>query len=274
MKLTNNFGAPPSVVAAIEADPYSKDGADFSVTELIKPPQIRRLWLKHEHEISIDVREEIWKLLGKGVHAAIEQGGGTGIKEQRFHAECNGSTISGAIDLVLDGAITDYKITSVFSVQQGLKEDWERQLNLYQWLLRQNEIASTSLTIVAICRDWMKSRIGTLDYPQSPVVVIKVPVWNDERQDRYVLNRVRIHTQENTVPCTLEERWARGAFAVGGGKGRPKPFNSLHDATAYINGKQNPSLRVVAAKTKFIRCESWCEVAPFCPQWQTEKGEN
>ena len=64
MKLTNKFDAPASIVAAIEADPYTKDGADFSVTELISPPQIRRLWKKHEEEISIDVRDEVWKLLG------------------------------------------------------------------------------------------------------------------------------------------------------------------------------------------------------------------
>lgn len=273
MNLTNNFGAPKSVVAAIEGDPYSKDGADFSVTELIKPPQVRRLWLEHDDEISVDVREEVWKLLGKGVHAALEQAGDVGIKEQRLHAECDGSTISGAIDLVDDGKVVDYKVTSVFSVQQGLKEDWERQLNLYQWLLRQNGIPSTSLEIVAICRDWMKSRIHTPNYPNSPIVVIKVPVWSDERQDRYMLERIRVHTQDKTLPCTPEERWARGAYKVTGGKGRPKPFNTLHDATSYVNSEQNLSLRVVAGKAKYVRCESWCEVAPFCPQWQSEKGE-
>ena len=273
MNLTNNFGAPPSVVAAIEGDPYSKDGADFSVTELIKPPQVRRLWIKHDDDISVDVRDEVWKLLGKGVHAALEQGGDVGIKEQRLHATCEGSTISGAIDLVNDGAITDYKVTSVFSVQQGLKEDWERQLNLYAWLLRQNDIEVTSLEIVTICRDWMKSRVKTPNYPKSPVVVFKVPVWSEERQDRYVRQRVKIHTQEATIPCTPEERWARGAYKVTGGKGRPKPFNTLHDATSYINGEQNTGLRVVAGKAKYVRCESWCEVAPFCSQWQSEQGE-
>ncbi len=75
MKLTNKFDTPDAIVAAIEADPYTKDGADFSVTELISPPQIRRLWKKHHEDISIDVRDEVWKLLGKGVHAALEQAG-------------------------------------------------------------------------------------------------------------------------------------------------------------------------------------------------------
>ena len=92
MNLTNNYGAPDSIVDAIRNDPYTKDGADFSITELIKPPQIRRLWQDHEDEISVDVREEVWKLLGKGVHSAIEQADSEGTKEQRFHAEHDGVT--------------------------------------------------------------------------------------------------------------------------------------------------------------------------------------
>ena len=84
MKLTNNYGAPDSIVDAVRNDPYTKDGADFSITELIKPPQIRRLWKKHEDDITVDVREQIWKLLGTGVHAAIERADSKGTKEQRF----------------------------------------------------------------------------------------------------------------------------------------------------------------------------------------------
>lgn len=272
MKLTNEFGAPESIIEAIQNDPYTKDGADFSVTELIKPPQIRRLWNKHEDEISIDVREEIWKLLGKGVHTVLEsQGGKVGLKEQRLHATCEGVSISGAIDFVDDGAVTDYKVTSTYAVMRGLKEDWEKQLNLYVWLLRQNDHAVKSLSIVAICRDWMRSRLHTPNYPQSPVVVLAVPLWSENRQDRYINERVRIHTQKSTLPCTPEERWARGAYSVTG-KGRPKSFDSLNEATVYVNEQNVRSLKIVESNAKYVRCESWCEVADFCPQWATTKG--
>ena len=272
MKLTNNYGAPDSIVDAIREDPYTKDGADFSVTELIKPPQIRRLWQEHEDEISVDVREQIWKLLGTGVHAAIERADSAGTKEQRFHAEHDGVTISGAIDLIEDdGSITDYKVTSTYSVQRGLKEDWEKQLNLYAWLLRQNDITATKLNIVCVCRDWMKSRIGKYDYPESPVVVLSVPMWRDGRQDDYVDQRVRVHTQESTIPCTPEERWARGAYQVNpmhSGGGKPRSFDSLQDATNYINNKKTGSYKIIDGDAKYVRCESWCEVAEFCPQWK------
>ena len=275
MNLTNNYGAPDSIVDAIRNDPYTKDGADFSVTELIKPPQIRRLWQDYEDEISVDVREEVWKLLGKGVHSAIEQADSEGTKEQRFHAEHDGVTISGAIDLIGDdGSVTDYKVTSTYSVQRGLKEDWEKQLNLYAWLLRQNDITATKLNIVCICRDWVRSRVGKYNYPESMVVVLSVPIWRDGRQDDYVDQRIRVHTQEATIPCTPEERWARGAYQVNpthSGGGKPRSFDSLQEATNYINKQKTGSYSVVDGNAKYIRCESWCEVADFCPQW---KGGN
>tara|TARA_R110000787_G_scaffold50067_2_gene119631 strand:+ start:1344 stop:2195 length:852 start_codon:yes stop_codon:yes gene_type:complete len=276
LKLTNNYGAPDSIVDAIRNDSYTKGGADFSITELIKPPQIRRLWNKHEEEISVDVREQIWKLLGTGVHAAIEQADSAGTKEQRFHTEHNGVTISGAIDLIGDdGSIIDYKVTSCYSVQHGLKEDWEKQLNMYAWLLRQNDITATKLNIVCICRDWMKSRVGKYDYPESPVVVLSVPMWRDGRQDDYVDQRVRVHRQESTIPCTPEERWARGAYQVNpmhSGGGKPRSFDTLREATDYINSKKSGSYQIVDGAAKFVRCESWCEVSDFCPQWKGGKG--
>ena len=308
MKLTNEYGAPDEIVRAIQNDSYTKGGADFSVTELIKPPQIRRLWNEHEEDISIDVRDEMFKLLGTAVHSILDSApkcdmcdgaglvhdhdtepcdscDGTGviddgkIREKRFYADHNDTTISGAIDLIdpTHGSmvVTDYKVTSAYSVKKGLKEDWERQLNLYAWLLRQNGITATKLQIVAICRDWMKSRVGKYDYPDSMVVVLSVPIWRDGRQDDYVDQRVRVHTQESTLPCTPEERWARGAYQVNpqhSGGGRPRSFDTLQDATDYINKQRTGSYSIKDGNAKYVRCESWCEVAPFCPQWKGEKG--
>ena len=197
------------------------------------------------------------------------------IRERRFYAEHNGVTISGAVDLIDGGVVTDYKVTSAYSVKRGLKQDWERQLNLYAWLLRQNDMTATKLNIVCICRDWMKSRAGKSDYPDSPVVVLSVPVWRDGRQDDYVDQRIRLHTQESTIPCTPEERWARGAYQVNpmhSGGGRPRSFDTLQDATDYINKQKSGSYKMVDGNAKYVRCEDWCEVAPFCPQWKGDKG--
>mgnify|MGYP003640761910 CR=1 FL=1 len=109
MKLTNQYGAPDVFIKAIEADPYDKGEADFSVTGLLQPPQITRLWKENEDLLTSDVRDEVWKLLGSGVHAVLE-GHGDGTVEQRLFSEHEGVRISGAVDLVKDGHVTDYKV--------------------------------------------------------------------------------------------------------------------------------------------------------------------
>ena len=174
MNITNMYGAPKSILQAVTADPYTKGEADFSVTELIKPPQINRLWAEHENKISIDVRDEIWKLLGRGVHNVLEQYSDGGVSEERHFAKVGDVTVSGAIDLVDNGMVTDYKVTSTYSVTKGLKVEWEQQLNMYSWLLRQNDISSNNLRIVAICRIGLEAGVIEVK-PTLPVLLQSFP---------------------------------------------------------------------------------------------------
>jgi len=272
MIITNEHGAPDVFVRAAENDMYSMGDADISVTGLIQPPQIARLRKEHEDKLSSDVRDELWKLLGTGVHSVLEANN-PGTSEKRYFADHTyGVVISGAIDLLEDGAVTDYKVTSVYTVQQPLKKDWESQLNLYAWLLRQNDIETKSLTIVAICRDWMRSRADRdPKYPSSPIVSIPVPLWLPKIQDDYVNERVAIHTAEDTASCSNEERWARGGYKVVSNAKKDKKFGSLADAAAWINKQKGGNYSVVDVEPKFIRCESWCDVSEFCPQWRGEQ---
>ena len=277
MNITNMHGAPESILQAVTADPYTKGEADFSVTELIKPPQINRLWAEHENKISMDVRDEFWKLLGRGVHNVLEQYSDGGVSEERHFAKVGDLTVSGAIDLVSNGMVTDYKVTSTYSVMKGLKPEWEQQLNMYSWLLRQNDISSSSLRIVALCRDWIRSRSDRSQrYPASPIVILPVPKWPDEQQDQYIEERVRVHMDESTIPCTSEERWARGKYMVTGTDvklKKPKLFDTLMEASVWTQGKENPvkgiAYQITETTPTYVRCEgNWCGVRDFCPQYQ------
>lgn len=277
MNITNMYGAPESILQAVTADPYTKGEADFSVTELIKPPQINRLWAEHENKISMDVRDEFWKLLGRGVHNVLEKYSDGGVSEERHFAKVGDLTVSGAIDLVSNGMVTDYKVTSTYSVMKGLKPEWEQQLNMYSWLLRQNDISSSSLRIVALCRDWIRSRSDrSQKYPASPIVIIPVPKWPDEQQDQYIEERVRVHMDESTIPCTSEERWARGKYMVTGTDvklKKPKLFDTLMEASVWTQGKENPvkgiAYQITETTPTYVRCEgNWCGVRDFCPQYQ------
>ena len=277
MNITNMHGAPESILQAVTADPYTKGEADFSVTELIKPPQINRLWAEHENKISIDVRDEIWKLLGRGVHNVLEQYPAGGGPEERHFAKVGDITVSGAIDLLKNGMVTDYKVTGYYSVAKGLRVEWEQQLNTYSWLLRQNDISSNSLRIVAICRDWIRSRSDrSKTYPASPVAILPVPKWPDEQQDQYIEERVRVHMDESTIPCTSEERWARGRYMVTGTGvklKKPKLFDTLREASVWTQEKENPikgiAYQITETTPTYVRCEgNWCGVRDFCSQYQ------
>lgn len=235
MKVTNQFGAPEQFVRALENDGYSKGDADFSATGLLRPPQMAHLEKEHEDKLSTDVSDMLFALLGTGVHSLLEGCAPEGsLVEERWFAEMNGYTVSGAIDLYSDGHVMDYKVTGTYSTQVG-KPEWEQQLNIYAWLLRQNDMPVESLTICAICRDWSQTKVERQrNYPESPIVTINIPVWLPDVAERFVSERIEMHTSSKIPPCTDKERWARK------------------------NGQ-------------YIRCENYCSVADFCPQFQEEE---
>lgn len=47
MKYTNKFNLPDGLARAVMNDPYSKGDADFSVTELLDPPQLTQFRKPH-----------------------------------------------------------------------------------------------------------------------------------------------------------------------------------------------------------------------------------
>ena len=158
MKYTNHHKLPDAFVNFAERDTYSKGEADISVTSLIDSP---RVWLMREHykdQMSSDVVDLIWPLFGTAVHHILEQDDGKDvIREERLFYTDGEWILSGAIDhQKTDGKtieITDYKVTSVWSVIHG-KPEWENQLNTYAFLVQKAKgVKVTKLQICAILRD-------------------------------------------------------------------------------------------------------------------------
>ena len=235
MAITNRHGVPEQFVRALENDKYSKGDADFSATGLLRPPQITHLESLHGDSLTTDVSDMLFALLGTGVHAVLEGSAPeSALVEKRWFADIDGASVSGAIDLYDDGHVTDYKVTGTYSTMVG-KPEWEQQLNIYAWLLRKNDMPVKSLTICAVCRDWSATKVqrSSRGYPASPIVTIDIPVWTPEAAQDFVRERVELHTAESVPPCTDQERWARS-----GGR--------------------------------YVRCENYCSVADFCPQYNEE----
>jgi len=287
MKITNNFGAPPAVVNAIQFDAYDNGGADISVTGLINSPRIVLLQEYNKDLLEMDVREKVWSFVGTAVHTALEAHAPQGsIAEERLFVEYNGWKISGAIDLQIDNGdgtweINDYKVVGEFSVRAE-KDEWVQQLNLYAYMMRVTKNRRvTRLRIVAFIRDWMRKK-SEIDpsYPQSMIYPIEIPVWSDEEQEAYFKERVDIHQKAKNdvasgkplVLCTDKERWHRpGAFALM--KKNRKSAVKLYDNREEAENAIGEDNYIEDRPGTDVRCEgNWCQVRDWCRQWLDAKA--
>lgn len=273
MEITNKHNLPEVFRRFAVADKYSRGGARKSITQLIDSPRVDALKRQHWDEIEVDVSERIWALLGTAVHAILEEATPEyQIAEERLFAEHSGWTISGGIDNQEADTqvtknqkgytVTDYKVTTAYVVKSQ-KPIWKYQLNSYAYLLRKaKNIKVTKLQIVAIVRDWSRNKAEqNEEYPQAPIVVVDIPVWGEEQQDKFVADRIDLHQEteirsmvdEPLPECSAEERWQDPAmYAVMNrtedtwavmkpGKSRAdKVFDNESDATQHsmkVNGQ-------------------------------------
>lgn len=272
MHITNRAGLPAPIVQAILNDPYDAGDSDISVTRLIQPPQMRKLMREHGQELSEDASDRIWALLGQAVHTILERAykGSSAIVERRIYREVAGWNVSGQFDVLEDGILSDYKITSVYA-RDG-KREWEEQLNLLRALAATDPSLSeiTKLQIVAIFRDWRPKEALKDDYPDSQVAIIPVTLWTIEKAEAFLHERVQQHQSDNPPPCTDDERWLqpeKWALMKKGAKRAIKLFEAKPDNVELQNGQfweHRPGA--------YRRCESYCSVSSVCPQLLGGRG--
>ena len=289
MLVSNKFNLPEVVVKALTVDTYSRGNSDISITTLIDSPRIGILQKEHEGEIEQDAVDFLWSRFGTSVHNMFEdaaEGDDTCISEERLFNDVQGWTVSGAIDLQHvepDGVVvSDYKVTSVWSVIYD-KVEWHRQLNCYAWLVRHaKQLPVKQLRIIAILRDWQRRKAEEGgNYPESPIMIVDIPLWSDSEQDEYVDTRVRMHQSahggwafDDELPnCSDSERWVKPTTYAVRKKSRVRAIK-IHDS--YDSAKEHA---IEMGKEHFVeerkgsatRCEqNWCRVAQWCDQYQGE----
>lgn len=268
--LTNKYKLPSGIVQAVANDPYTKGASDISVTGLIQPPYIRKL--REQTEVIEDVADRIWSLLGQSVHTILERAyAGSGIAEQRLFMTVNGWTVSGQMDVLEDGVLSDFKVTSVWS-RDG-KAEWEQQLNLLRVLCEHHGHKVDRLQIIAIYRDWQKSKTFDKDYPETQVGVIPVPMWPLERAQAFMLERVKAHQHDEPGHCSDDERWLTPtvwAVKKDGRKSALKLFDNQEEAQEMADDLGKGHF-VEFRPGEYRRCASYCNVSHACPVWQGEK---
>jgi hypothetical protein len=96
MKITNKQGLPAPLVALLSRDYYSKGSSQYSVTELMSSPKIKRLREQYDGEMEVDVTKLIASQLGTFMHGKLEAKEVEGyLNEERIFAEVDGVTVSG-----------------------------------------------------------------------------------------------------------------------------------------------------------------------------------
>lgn len=291
MEITNVHNVPAPLVTLAKKQYYSKGKSDYSVTELMSPPRVRRLQEAHDTERVQDVADMLWPLLGSALHVVMERGETEGwVSEERLFMEVDGVTISGAIDLqeeTPDGIIIhDYKFTSAWAVMNA-KIDWEQQLNIYKLLVERVKGKKViGLRICALIRDY--SRHDTREgYPRASIHMVDIPLWDSQKAMDYIHSRLEAHQESKVAAdfkeqlplCSAEDRWMSETIYAVMRDGRKTAIRVVKDegeAKAIAQeesakGKGEAYVDVRLGEPK--RCTGdYCGVAQWCSQYQEEQS--
>lgn len=262
------------MVNAVRRQEYSKGDSDISVTTLLDPPRKRVLLQRHHEEIEEDCSQVLYRLYGSIAHTIMHKNS-EGLAEKRFYMNVLGWRVSGQMDLVENKTVLDYKFSSVWSFLDGVKPEYEAQLNLYKLLAEHNELEIEKLTIIALFRDWSANEARRSDnYPKDPVQVYNIPIWEPEKAKAFLEERVRLHQEaETNLPeCSSADKWERPtkyALMKKGNTRASRVYDTMDEAAA----NKKPEHEIEVRPGEWVRCADYCGAAPFCCLWQEHKKQ-
>jgi hypothetical protein len=283
MIITNKHGVPEPLVTLASKEYYSKGASQYSVTEIMSPPKIKRLREQYNDQIKQDVSDMLWNLLGSALHVVMERGATDGwTMEERLYKEVDGVTVSGAIDIQQETpegvVIIDYKFTSAWAVMQE-KEEWQQQLNVYKWLVETVKRKKVvGLKICALVRDFNRHETKE-GYPKASIEMVDIPMWDSVKTEAYVRERLNLHRDakvsadfgDELPACSDTDRWqSETIYAVKreGRKTAIRLFKTIEEANELAE-KEKGYVETRLGEPK--RCTgNYCGVAEWCEQYQGE----
>jgi len=281
MSISNNYNLPLPLYKALSKERYAPIAGRLSATALIDAPLVRVLMMKHVKEIEEDASERMWAMLGTAIHWVIEQNGSKEASEaKRICKHKSGATLVCIGDFYENQILTDWKVTSTWSWLLGGKSTWEKQLNVVKYIYELNEMPVKEMYVYAILRDWVKSKSYDRDYPDIPFQGVKIPIWEPEKLEKYIDERVEAHlfaeslidSIGNVPICTPEERWQRpDTYAVKreGIKRAVRVFDTNDEAEKFMEKAKAKDLFIENRKGSEIRCNSFCSVNRFCEYFKS-----
>lgn len=288
MQYTNKYGLPAAFVSAASSGRRDFDMSTYSVTELLKGPREILLSRRHDAELSEDVSECVWRILGTAVHKVFEeQPREPGeLREVRLRASSGSATVTGKFDSFneLSGELLDWKTSGARKVAKGEFDDWRTQALAYAWLLFENGYEPRSARFVVILKDFSPSQAGSREgYPEAPVAVVDFPVSRElayevgavlqEKADR-LASMAAVPDWELPL-CSEHERWALPkTYCVmrDGASRATKNFGTDRDAAEDFADSKGAGYSVVERGGGDNKCARYCAAAPFCSHWVENYG--
>lgn len=265
----------PAPLLAMATENRRPTEGRYGINELNGSPRVAQLKRRHWDDIEVDPAENLWMVFGKLLHSQLQgREELNALAEERIKVRILDRDVVGVVDHYTDGVVTDYKFVSTFASKDGVKLEWEQQLNCYAYLLRSQGFAVKKLQICCIYRDWSQAKADTIkDYPPR-AEVLNVPLWTEEQQLAHLEVRVALH-KDNEIRedkflthCTDEERWCKpGKFALmkRGAKRAIKLFDDEESAQKACAEATAGLHYVEQRQTEYTRCER-CEVKQWCNQ--------
>lgn len=313
-KYTNKDNVSLPLAVWLMHDDYDYDKRDnvISATALLKPT--RALVLIDEYKGSdktVDIMSLVSARMGSAIHAVAEQAwtnrgniskalqalqvsnldeklvinpdvvkeGDIPIYvEQRHEKEINDYIISGKYDLVVDGTVSDYKSTSVWSYifdSNALK--YTQQASIYKWLAP-DRITDNAVHIQYIFTDWSAAQaMRDSSYPQTRVLTKEYPIWSVEQTEHFIkekldlLKQYKGRPQEELPQCTKEELWeSETTYKYYKNPTKmarsTKNFDNMDEAN--IRLANDGGVGTVVTVPGEVKACRYCEVSDICKQAQ------
>jgi len=272
---------------------YTRIGSDVSVTELMEAPRIAHLRSRHGKKVpSKDLSNELPAIIGMSVHSGLQrylrtEANVTGkwLIERKMIGLVDGIRIAGKFDALRDlQHLYDIKVTRIWKYIFGGQLDFEKQLNMYDYMLWKDGYNVKSLSIMMVLLDWSPGKIWEKNYPQERIQIIPITKWTRNEQDVYIKDRIKKWKDskdlaDDKLPeCTFDERWAEKEvfklYRTPTAKRSTKNFDTLTGAKSYQDAcitndaSRWKKSRIESCRANpWKRCKSWCKIAPFCNQF-------
>jgi len=311
-KYTNKNNVSLPLAVWLMRDDYDYDSRTnvISATSLLKPTRALVLKMQHsEVDKEVDITDLVPSRMGSAIHAIAEQAWtdrgnvskamsalGTSklgeitiinpdkpVKEneipvyveQRHETEVGDYIISGKYDLVIDGTLSDYKSTSVWTYifdSNALK--YTQQGSIYKWLAP-DRITDNKIDIQFIFTDWSGSNAARdSKYPQSRVLTKSYPLWSTDQTDKFIKDKLTDikglldKPQEDLPECTSEELWESQTkykyFKNPNAQRATKVFDNMQEADQRLS--DDGMVGIVKTIRGEVKACRYCEVSGICQQ--------